>query len=220
MFLILVALYSILVGEVPRLRAFPVEVQALKGAFGDLHFGRSKRLWRTWPLGIPGFDSWTTRKPGRKRFFPLLSLGSLTKTWWRVIISPYPTTENVGSHRVHFPVESLVIQYETSMLEDVNSSLRDFILRAYVETIPRHLPEPGDNLTVVVDVLVSIVGQENSSMQQDVLAVSENITVSSDTEEYRLLEMNITEGIKSSFVSTVLIWTKPDKQNSKLHHSN
>ena len=53
-----------------------------------------------------------------------------------------------------------------------------------------------------MDVLVSIVGQENSSVQQDVLAVSENITVTSDTEEYRWLEKNITEGAKSLILST------------------
>ena len=64
------------------------------------------------------------------------------------------------------------------------------------QLIPRHLPEPGNNFTVVVDVLVNIVGQESSSVQPDVLAASKNITVSSDMEEYRLLEMNIMEGTK------------------------
>ena len=52
MFLILVVLYSILVGELLRSRAFPVEVQALKGAFGDLHFGQSNLMHRS----VKGYD--------------------------------------------------------------------------------------------------------------------------------------------------------------------
>ena len=208
LFLILVALYSISFWELPRSRAFPVGVKPFKGASGDLHPGWSNLMRRSvkgydGPDPLEYLDSIREQLESQEGSDSIAVFGVLDED---VVEGNYKPTPKNGKCRLaqsfRFPVESLVRQYETSTLTNVTLSLRDVILRAYVETIPRHLPEPGDNLTVVVDVLASIVDPDNSSVQPDVLAASENITVSSYTEEYHWLEMNITEGVKSLTPST------------------
>ena len=199
LFLILVALYSILLGELPRSQALPAGAKASIGASGDLHPAWAKLMRRS----VKGYDG-----PG-----PLEYLDSLREELENqevygvfdedVVEGNYKLKPSNGKCRLaqsfRFPIEPLIWHYETYQREDV---LSDVILRTYVETIPRHLPEPGDNLTVVVDVLANFVEGENRSVQPDVLAASQNITVSSDTEEYRWLEMHMTEGIKSLSLST------------------
>ena len=208
LFLTLVALYSILFVELPRSRAFPVGVEAFKGTFDDLHPGRSNLMRRS----VKGYNG-----PGPSEYLDSLreqlqsqegndSIAVFGVFDQDVVEGNYKPLPKNGKCRLtqsfRFPLESLLTQFETSALTGVTLLLRDVILRAYVETIPRHLPEPGDNLTVVVDVLENIVQADNSSVQPEVLAASENITVTSDTEEYRWLEKNITEGAKSLILST------------------
>ena len=105
----------------------------------------------------------------------------------------------------HFPMKTLIKEYSsrTGTNEEDNGvmPLTRATLRTYIQAIPRHLPEPGDNFTVNIEVLTAVVDQVNSSTIPNVTAAKENITVSHDMEEHRWMEISMTEGIRSLNVS-------------------
>ena len=76
----------------------------------------------------------------------------------------------------HFPLKALikVHSFRNNISEADNSGipLTRATLRAYIQTIPRHLPEPGDNFTVNVEVLTAIVNQANVSTTPSILQQS------------------------------------------------
>ena len=100
-----------------------------------------------------------------------------------------------------FPVRTLVREYAT--MDDV-LPFTTAILRVYIQTIPRHLPHPGDNFTVNIDVLTNLLDQANNSMQADFLADSQMIPASPDMEEDLWLEIDITTGITNLNLSKSL----------------
>ena len=105
----------------------------------------------------------------------------------------------------HFPMKTLIKEYSSRTgISNEDSSVMPLTratLRTYIQTIPRHLPEPDDDFTVNIEVLAAIVDRTNSSIIPNVTAAKENISVSRDVEENRWLEISMTEGIRSLNVS-------------------
>lgn len=110
-----------------------------------------------------------------------------------------------------FPMNTLINEYssrsDTSYTNNSILPVTMATLRSYIQTVPRHLPEPGKLVVVNVKVLTAIIDQTNDSAivndsaMPATLAAEESIIVSSDMEDHDWLEINITEGLRNLSVS-------------------